>query len=352
LGSHDSFRERFSEHSLTEEVVVVLTTKVGVLGSGVTGVRVVEHLRALGHTDILVSDKVAARAQRLATSHSTDAIRVAAVTREELFECTVVVLAFGAPHAHTTTQLIQRGVSVVSLSDNVSDCMNLLALDAQAKEHKTVIIVGAASSPGVTGLLLRSMTDRFDTIDEAHVAMHGTGGPDCARQQHDALTGQSIGWHDNEWLRRPSGSGRELCWFPEPGGAYYCYRAELPDPVLLKKARPVLERITARVSATRRDRFTARLPMLAPPHAEGGMGAVRIEVRGNRGGSRIVEIAGIAERIAQLAGVVSAASAHAIATGVVTVHGARVLGEPELPNAALLELVLASGVRLHQFVGA
>jgi hypothetical protein len=352
LGTHDSFGERSSEHSLNEKVVVVLTTKVGVLGAGVTGVRVVEHLRALGHTDILVSDKVAARAQRLATSHSTDAIRVAAVTREELFECTVVVLAFGAPHAHTTTQLIQRGVSVVSLSDNVSDCMNLLALDAQAKEHKTVIIVGAASSPGVTGLLLRSMTDRFDTIDEAHVAMHGTGGPDCARQHHDALSGQSIGWHDNEWLRRPSGSGRELCWFPEPVGAYDCYRAELPDPVLLKKAMPELERITARVSATRRDRFTARLPMLAPPHAEGGMGAVRIEVRGNRGGSRIVEIAGIAERIAQLAGVVSAASAHAIATGVVTVHGARVLGEPELPNAALLELVLASGVRLHQFVGA
>jgi hypothetical protein len=122
--------------------------------------------------------------------------------------------------------------------------------------------------------------------------------------------------------------------------------------VLLKKAMPELERITARVSATRRDRFTARLPMLAPPHAEGGMGAVRIEVRGNRGGSRIVEIAGIAERIAQLAGVVSAASAHAVATGGVTVHGARVLGEPELPNAALLDLVLASGVRLHQFVGA
>jgi saccharopine dehydrogenase-like NADP-dependent oxidoreductase len=314
----------------------VFTTKVGVLGAGVTGVRVVEHLRALGHSNILVSDKVSARAQRLSALHSTNAIRVEAVTREELFECTVVVLAFGAPHAHLSSQFIQRGVSVVSLSDNVADCMNLLALDAQAKEHKTVIIVGAASSPGATGLLLRSMTDRFDTIDEAHVAMHGTGGPECARQHHDALSGQSIGWHDDEWLRRPSGSGRELCWFPEPVGAYDCYRAELPDPVLLKKAMPELE----------------RLPMLAPPHAEGGMGAVRIEVRGNRGGSRIVEIAGIAERIAQLAGVVSAASAHAIATGGVSVHGARVLGEPELPNAALLELVLASGVRLHQFVGA
>jgi hypothetical protein len=92
--------------------------------------------------------------------------------------------------------------------------------------------------------------------------------------------------------------------------------------------------------------------MLAPPHAEGGMGAVRIEVRGNRAGSRIVEIAGIAERIAQLAGVVSAVSAHAVVTNMIEVRGARVLGEEGLPNTELLNMVLASGVRLHQFVGA
>ena len=60
----------------------MFTTKVGVLGAGVTGVRVVEHLRALGHSNILVSDKVSARAQRLSALHSTNAIRVEAVTRE------------------------------------------------------------------------------------------------------------------------------------------------------------------------------------------------------------------------------------------------------------------------------
>ena len=330
----------------------MLSTKIGVLGAGVTGGRVVEHLRLLGHENILVCDSISARAQRLASLHTSSSSRVTAATKEELFDCAVVVLAFGEPHAPIAQQLIQLGVSVISLSDNVSDCMNLIALDASAQQNNTIVIVGAASSPGVTGLLLRSMTSRFDTIDEAHVALHGTGGPDCARQHHHALSGQSIGWHDNEWLRRPSGSGRELCWFPEPVGAYDCYRAELPDPVLLKKAMPELERITARVSATRRDRFTARLPMLTPPHAEGGMGAVRIEVRGNRAGSRIVEIAGIAERIAQLAGVVSAVSAHAVATNMIDTRGARVLGEEELPNTELLNMVLASGVRLHQFVGA
>jgi hypothetical protein len=125
--------KRFSKPTFNQAVTAVFTTKVGVLGAGVTGVRVVEHLRALGHSNILVSDKVSARAQRLSALHSTNAIRVEAVTREELFECTVVVLAFGAPHAHLSSQFIQRGVSVVSLSDNVADCMNLLALDAQSK---------------------------------------------------------------------------------------------------------------------------------------------------------------------------------------------------------------------------
>ena len=38
--------------------------------------------------------------------------------------------------------------------------------------------------------------------------------------------------------------------------------------------------ISARRSARRRDRFTARLPMLSPPHQEGGIGALRVEVRG------------------------------------------------------------------------
>ena len=50
-------------------------------------------------------------------------------------------------------------------------------------------------------------------------------------------------------------------------------------------ARPsrACERVTARVAASRRDRLTARLPMLRPPHPEGLIGAVRVEVRGGQG---------------------------------------------------------------------
>jgi hypothetical protein len=115
---------------------------------------------------------------------------------------------------------------------------------------------------------------------------------------------------------------------------------------------PQLQRISARISATRRDRFTARLPMLAPPNAEGGMGAVRIEVRGMRGTSRAMEIVGVAERLAHIAGVVAATTALAIHTNTITAVGAHVLGEHELPNATLLRSVADAGLDIHQFVGA
>ena len=183
-------------------------------------------------------------------------------------------------------------------------------------------------------------------------AKHGTGGPACARQHHRALSGQSIGWHDGQWLRRPGGSGRELCWFPEPVGAYDCYRAELPDPLLIKRAFPELSRVTARVSATRRDRVFARLPQLIPPQSEGGMGGLRVEVRGNKNGERLVDVIGVVERVGQVAGVVSGSVAKLIDSGEIARHGAFVLGDSALPNDVLLSSVIASGVQAHAFVRA
>ena len=137
-------------------------------------------------------------------------------------------------------------------------------------------------SPGLSGLFARHLANDLAGCDELHVAVHGTAGPACAREHHHALRGWAIGYQDGTWIERPAGSGRELCWFPEPVGARDCYRGEMPDPWLLHRSFPDVRRISARRSATRRDRFTARLPMLSPPHREGGVGALRVEARGAR----------------------------------------------------------------------
>ena len=325
---------------------------IGVVGAGVTGARIVDQLCAAKEDHVLLHDVQSLVAQRLASFRRDETTRVSVVDFDDLTLAPVVILACKAPHVTLARKLLEAGVSVVSLSDDVTDVLQLLELNQVARSKFRTLIVGAASSPGMSGLLLRHLAASFDSIDEVHVALHGTGGPDCARQHHRALGGQSIGWHDGDWIRRPAGSGRELCWFPEPIGAYDCYRAEVVDPLLLKRAAPELRRVTARVSATRRDRFTARFPMLAPPHPEGGLGGLRIEVRGMRDGSRHAAIAGVAERVAQVAGVVAATTARTISSGSPITAGAFVLGEPGLPNEELLKGVLAAGVRLHEFVGA
>ena len=110
-------------------------------------------------------------------------------------------------------------------------------------------------------------------------------------------------------LDRAAGWQRpELCWFPEPVGARDCYRGAMPDPWLLHRSFPEVDRISARVSATRRDRFTARLPMLSPPHREGGIGALHVKARGrDADGARVTLIMGIAELIGTAAAAVASA---------------------------------------------
>ena len=301
---------------------------IGIIGSGVVGTRVAAQLHTLG-----------LRPRIAPLRHATD-----------LFDCSVVVLANGAPHSALAATFVAQGIAVVSVSDNLADVLALLDIQDRAIARKVPVIVGAACSPGMSGLLVHHVTRAFESIDEVHVAVHGTGGPQCARQHHDSLAGVSIGWHEGEWLQRPAGSGRELCWFPEPVGARDCYRYASPEPVLLQRINPSLQRITARVSATRRDRLTARLPMLSPPHAEGNLGGLRVEVRGVRDGRRHVEIVGIAERVATITGSVAAHAARALCNGAVPA-GVHNLGQHDVPNDYILDAVVDSGTVLHQFIG-
>jgi hypothetical protein len=263
----------------------------------------------------------------------------------------VVVLAHPGHHAPTVAELVGAGVAVVSLSDDLDDVRQLLDLDDTCRLHGTTLVVGAGMEPGLSGLLARLLADQLETVDEIHVAVHGTSGPACARQHHRALGGTATGWQDGEWIERRAGTGRELCWFPEPVGARDCYRAEIPSPLTLHAAFPQVDRITARMSANRRDRLTARLPMLVGPHPEGGVGALRVEVRGvDAAGARAVSVAGIAEFVGAAAAATAAAFAVAVSEGELP-RGVVVPGDAALDTSALLHRVERAGVRLQEFSG-
>ena len=263
----------------------------------------------------------------------------------------VAVLAHPVVHAPLARAFALRGASVVTVGDDFDDSAALLDLAPTFEARGASLVVGAAMSPGLSGLLARHLADQLASVDEIHVAIHGTAGPACARAYHRSLSRRAHGWHDDEWADYLGGSGRELCWFPEPVGAKDCYRADFADPFLLHAAFPGVRRITARRSARRRDRFTARLPMLRVPHAEGRIGALRVEVRGaNSSGGRECLVVGVAELVGTATAATAAAFTTLVLDGLVPV-GVSVPGDASLDTHAVLERLQPFGVRLQEFTG-
>jgi len=310
---------------------------VAVIGSGVVGRRVARQLAASGVVDRLILG--ARRPQRMHgfVRQLVDVdIEVVAPGPLPAAEVTVLAQPSGG-HAELAEEAIGNGSHVVSLSDALNDVEGLLELDSTAEKADRSIIVGAAFSPGLSCLLARHGGERFDRVEELHVARMGTGGPSCQRQLHRARTKEALERRNGSWMKRPSGAGRELIWFPDPLGARDCYRAALADPVLLSASFPEAERITAKVAATRRDRLTAWLPMLRPPHSDGGPGAVRVEIRGIRDGVQTTEVIGAIDYPSAAAAAVAAIAAEWSLLGVLP-SGSWSLGMLDDPLPWLQEL--------------
>lgn len=282
-------------------------TKILLVGAGAVGARVARQLvEAADVAEVVVADPDSSRREAVVSSTGEKARDGGADGAAVGSVDGVIVAAPNGAHVEVARTHVAQGRSVVSCSDGIEDVQGLLDLGPEATERGISVIAGAGFSPGLTCLLARHAATTFEAVDEIHVARSGTGGPACARAHHAALRGSALDWRDGGWQRRSAGSGRELCWFPDPIGAEDCYRAELPDALLLVPAFPGVERVTARLSATRRDRVTAHLPMLRRPHPEGLVGAVRVEVRGRRASGRDVLVLGVLDRPAVASAAVAA----------------------------------------------
>jgi len=280
-----------------------------VFGAGATGARIARMLAAsasVGAVEVRDTDETRLRE----VSGSFDDTVVVGRGPDVPDSADIVVVATAAgTQAAVALSAVRAAAAVVTTSDEITETRDLLALDQQARQHGVPLVVGAGFMPGLTCLLARAGAAELDSVDEIHVAKVGTGGPACARQHHRALSSLAVDWRDGRWTRRPGGSGRELCWFPDPVAGRDCYRGALPDALLLVPAFPGVDRVTARMAATRRDRLTAPLPMMRRPHPEGGVGAVRVELRGWRNTGHHVVVLGAQARPAEGAAVVAASTA-------------------------------------------
>jgi len=319
-----------------------------VVGCGAVGARAARQMLFLGRVDdLVVVDTDAKRAAAAVASLGSPA-RVAAALPSG---ADVVVLAAPGLGRATAEEALDGGASVVSVADAEAEVAGLLELDAAAREAGRHVVVGAGFSPGLSCVLAAHAARSFERVDEVHVAKVGTGGPACASQHHRALAGPAGGWHDGAWERTPGGSGRELVWFPDPVGGVDCYRAALSEPLLLVPAFAGVSRVSARVGASRRDRLTARLPMLRRPHPEGTLGAVRVEVRGSQGVTTDQRVLGVVDRPAVAAAVVAAVAARWAVDGRLTRTGAAGLAALVEPGPFLAALA-DRGVKAAVFEGA
>ena len=295
-----------------------------------------------------VRDTDPARLQEVSGSLGTTAVIGEGTAVPDGTDLVVVATTTGT-QAALALSAVRAGAAVVTTTNEITETRDLLAINQQAERQGVPLVVGAGYMPGLTCLLARLGAAEFDTVDEIHVAKAGTGGPACARQHHRALSSLAIDWRDGRWTRRPGGSGRELCWFPDPVAGRDCYRGALPDALLLVPAFPGVNRVTARMAATRRDRLTAPLPMMRRPHPEGGVGAVRVELRGWRNGGRHVAVLGAQARPAEGSAVVAASTAlHLIDNGIKP--GAAGLAAIAHPGSLLRE-VTARGLCPCRFEG-
>jgi saccharopine dehydrogenase-like NADP-dependent oxidoreductase len=328
------------------------------IGIGAVGSRVARQLVSSDGLDRLtVVGRDAHRTARLVEALVSPAVdvvpgRPGAGALETLAEADVVVLATPARHRAVAEAALERGAHVVSVCDDPAEVRQLLGLDAEARERALSVVVGAAFAPGLTCVLARHAAAAFDSVDEVHVASLGTGGPACARCHHLALSADAIDWREGAWRRRPGGSGRELCWFPDPVGGADGYRAGRPDAMLLVPAFEGVRRVTARLAASRRDRLTAWLPMLRPPHPEGVLGAIRVEVRGRRGPARDAVVFGAIDRPAMAAGTVAAVAAVWAAEGRLVRAGSAGLAELVDEPVSFLRELGRRGVRAAIFEGS
>ncbi|HEX2274073.1 MAG TPA: hypothetical protein VHG90_09400 [Acidimicrobiales bacterium] len=323
--------------------------RVVLVGAGACGARAGRQLVTLEPPENLVLvDTDAARVERVAASLGEPARasdRVPSARPGDVF-----LLAAPGGQREVAEAAVAGGAHVVSVADAVAEVRALLALDGAARAAGAHVVVGAGFSPGLSCVLAALGARALEHVDEVHVAKVGTGGPACARQHHRALAGEAVDLRDGEWQRRRAGSGRELCWFPEPIRAVDCYRAALPEPILLAPAFPGVRRVTARMAANRRDRLTARLPMLRRPHPEGGLGGLRVEVRGRQGSVLDERVLGAVDRPALAAGAVAALACRWASEGRLARTGAAGLAALAEPGPFLAALA-DRGVKVAVFEG-
>ena len=314
-----------------------------VIGAGAVGTKVAQQLLSSNTVDKIILRDTSPEKLGVASKTLGNRVEVEHFPFSKNMDADLVIVA--SPRG-TQLEAVKKAVSLrrptVVVSDGLSETVSILSLEKEAFEFGVPVVVGTGFAPGLSCVLTAYGKSLLEKTEEIHVSKMGTGGPACALVHHRALSRMYFGWREDKWDKRLGGSGRELLWFPEPVGPQDCYHAALSDPILLHNAFPEVSRISAKMAATRRDRFTAFFPMLSPPHDEGGIGAIRVELRGSNNGVQENIVLGVSEHPALAAASVTALTSEYILKQKINLNHMSTLALIVEPSEFLSELTKRS----------
>lgn len=244
---------------------------------------------------------------------------------------------------------LDAGRHVVTTVDSYECARKLWDLDDLARNKGVTLVVGACFSPGLSDLLMSYGATRMDSVEEVHFARQGVGGPQCAMDRLAAVRRPAHEWRDGRWVTHHGGSGRELCWFPDPVGGRDAYLVDTAEPFVAVARMGDLLRCSARLVLSRWDRFARHLPTMPRVSVEDAIGAVRVEMRGSTGAEQVTLVLGVLDRPGVAAGVVASEVVMAILGGEAPIGavGAGSVADP----LVLLRRLRHKGVRVAELGG-
>jgi lysine 6-dehydrogenase len=228
--------------------------KVLVLGCGEMGETAVRDLHEHGPFDeITVATRTREKAERIVAELSTRP-RVSA-RQVDLDDADLpglmagfdVVLNCAGPNYRHEVKVaraaISAGVDLVDINDDYQATFEMLELDTAAREAGVCIVLGMGASPGVNNVLVRAAADRLDRVEEIHTAwvMSAADPGGLALSYHllYSLSGPALTCRDGALTEVTSFvDGGEVVDFPDPVGPLRVYHVGHPEPITLLRSFP------------------------------------------------------------------------------------------------------------------
>ena len=315
-----------------------------VCGLGRVGRRVARQLIDGDVIDnVLITDRNAKRTDQLASTFGPSVTVVSWPPHiDAIRDVDVVATALRADHDLVIgEQAIRAGVRFVSASDHPDSIAGMHALRQRAIASGVTMIAGCGLAPGCSDILAAHASVLFDTVDEVKIARAGAAGKGSIAAVRDQRRDIPAVWRQGHW--REASKLIEQVWFPEPIGATECQVVRGANDFVAEHFGPGTSVTTLWAEAKSASWMHRN---------DEGLGAIRVEVWGQRAGQRDVVVYGLVDRVSHAAGALLGFVAEQLASTTADMPSGVFSVGALIDSASAMRALTERGVHAAMFEGA